>query len=125
MQYAAEKIEASGNKSVILCERGSCFGYRDLVVDFRNLQIMHELGYPVIFDATHSVMKMGAAGGKSSGNREYVGLLASAAVTAPISGLFLEVHDNPDQAPSDGANMLNISSFKELLKKICQIRACL
>lgn len=123
--YSAEKAMSSGNKNILLCERGTCFGYRDLVVDFRNFKIMSELGFPVVFDATHSVQNMGGAGGKSAGNREFIESLTLAACATNISALFLEVHEDPDNAPSDGPNMLQTETLRPLLEKICSIRAAL
>lgn len=122
MKFSAEKVASTGNEKILLCERGTCFGYRELIVDFRGLMIMKDLGYPVIFDATHSVQVMGGADGKSSGARKYVGSLAKAASAIGIDGLFLETHENPDQAPSDGPNMVPINEVKNLLEKICEIR---
>ena len=122
MQYCAEKVRSAGCKEIFLCERGSCFGYRELVVDFRGLLIMKELGYPVIFDATHSVQVMGGASGKSSGARQYVKPLAKAACAVGVDGLFVECHEDPERAPSDGKNMLAISNLKEFLDEICNIR---
>lgn len=123
LKYAVDKISSTnGNDQVLLCERGTSFGYRDLIVDFRNFQIMKDLGYPVVYDATHSVQIMGGAEGKSSGNRQYVCNLSAAAVAFGIDALFLEVHDNPDQAPSDGPNMINFKQFEDLLERVTKIR---
>lgn len=122
MQYAAEKV---ASKKVILCERGSCFGYRNLIVDMRSLIIMRSLGLPVVFDATHSVQIMGGAGGKSSGAREFVVPLAKAAVAVGIDALFLECHENPESAPSDGPNMLPMSEVEPTLKLLQRIREAL
>lgn len=122
MKYAAEKvIQAGSSQGVLLCERGSCFGYRDLVVDFRGLMMMRELGHPVVFDVTHSVQSMGGANGKSSGNRKYVRPLARAGVAFGVDALFLESHEDPDSAPSDGPNMLNFAMLKDLLNDIKKI----
>ena len=121
MRFAAEKVAAAGGNSVIFCERGSCFGYRDLIVDFRSLQMMADLGGPVVFDATHSVQSMGGAGGSSSGSREYVPLLARAAAGAGVSGIFIETHDRPDLAPSDGPNMIPLDQLGALLDSIKRI----
>lgn len=118
MGFAAEKVSSAGSGGVLCCERGTCFGYRDLVVDFRSLMIMRELGYPVVFDATHSVQQMGGAGGKSGGDRRYVSMLARAAVAVGIDALFLECHQDPDSAPSDGPNMLTLEMLKSLLKDL-------
>lgn len=115
MKYAADKIQEAGGKDVLLCERGACFGYRDLVVDFRSLMMMSNLGYPVVFDATHSVQVMGGNAGSSSGNREYVKPLARAAVAFGVNAVFLECHNNPDSAPSDGPNMIPLEQLEDLL----------
>ncbi|MCC6220396.1 MAG: 3-deoxy-8-phosphooctulonate synthase [Deltaproteobacteria bacterium] len=122
MQYVAEKaVVAGGADRVMLCERGTCFGYRDLVVDFRGLHVMRSLGYPVVFDATHSVQSMGGAGGSSSGKREYVPLLTRAAVAVGVDALFLECHENPDCAMSDGPNMIPISKLSSLLDVVTKL----
>ncbi len=118
MQFAAEKILSTGNEKVLLCERGSCFGYRELIVDFRGLEMMRGLGYPVVFDATHSVQVMGGAGGSSSGNRDMVPSLARAAVAVGIDALFLECHEDPDSAPSDGPNMIPLDQLAPLLEDL-------
>ena len=115
MVFVAEKAAATGNDQLLLCERGTMFGYRDLVVDMRSLSIMAETGYPVVFDATHSVQHPGGGGGKSSGERRFVPTLARAAVATGIAALFFEVHPDPDQAPCDGANMLPMAWLPELL----------
>lgn len=125
LKFAIEKIKFGGSDDIILCERGSCFGYRDLVVDFRNFKIMKDLGYPVLFDATHSVQKMGGANGKSCGSREFVGLLAKSSIIAGVNGLFLETHSDPDNALSDGPNMLNLDMFDILLSEVCKIKEIL
>jgi 2-dehydro-3-deoxyphosphooctonate aldolase (KDO 8-P synthase) len=122
MQLVAEKIASTGNRSVMLCERGASFGYRDLVVDLRSLAIMQRSGYPVIFDATHSVQSMGGAGGASGGLREFVPLLARGAVAAGINGIFIEAHNDPDCAPSDGACMVPFGQLRELLEALVRIR---
>jgi 2-dehydro-3-deoxyphosphooctonate aldolase (KDO 8-P synthase) len=113
MAYAADKVTAAGG-GALLTERGTTFGYRDLVVDFRGLVAMRAIA-PVVFDATHSVQQPGAAGGSSSGRREYVAPLARAAVAVGIDALFLETHPNPDEALSDGANMLALHDIEALL----------
>lgn len=118
MQYAADKVKGAGGSDILLCERGTSFGYRELVVDMRSLSVMRELGYPVVFDATHSVQIMGGGGGKSSGNRRYVSLLTRAAVAAGVDGLFIETHDNPDSAPSDGPNMIPLADLGALLRDV-------
>lgn len=121
MQYAVAKVESTGNKNIWLTERGSTFGYNNLVVDFRSFSILGRMGYPVIFDATHAV-QIPSLGGKSTGNREYVLPLARAAAAYGIDGLFTEVHPDPDNALSDGPNMLHLHDVPELLQSINSIR---
>ena len=125
MKHVAEKISAQGNSNIMLCERGTCFGYRDLVVDMRAIQTMKEIGYPVIFDATHSVASMGASiggsSGSSGGSPKFIQTLAKAAIAAGASGLFIECHQEPSSAPSDGASMLELDKMQELLEDICKI----
>ncbi len=115
MGPAAAKIAGTGNTRILLCERGSTFGYHNLVVDFRSLAIMARLGYPVIFDGTHSVQSPGGAGDRSGGDRAFVPLLVRAAMAAGCDGLFLETHPDPDRAPSDGPNMIPLSALPDLL----------
>jgi 2-dehydro-3-deoxyphosphooctonate aldolase (KDO 8-P synthase) len=115
MVHVVDKILAAGNEQILLTERGTCFGYNNLVSDFRSLEIMRRLGFPVIYDATHSVQLPGAAGASSGGERDMVPLLARAAVAAGVDGLFLEVHPNPDQARCDGPNSLALERLPELL----------
>ena len=122
MKFAAEKIASTGNKEIMLCERGSSFGYRDLVVDMRSLVVMSAIGYPVIFDATHSVQSLGGSGGSSGGNRSFVAPLIRAAVATGVDGLFVECHDNPDQAPSDGPSMVSLEQMPGLIESACKIR---
>jgi 2-dehydro-3-deoxyphosphooctonate aldolase (KDO 8-P synthase) len=122
MQFVAEKIASTGNKKILLCERGTCFGYRDLVMDPRNLIIMRETGYPAIFDATHSVQQMGGGSGSSGGSRHYVEALARAAVATGVDGVFIECHNDPDNAPSDGPCMLPLPRVAPLLEKLVRIR---
>lgn len=122
MRLVAEKIASTGNTKIMLCERGASFGYRDLVVDMRSLSIMRKTGYPVIFDATHSVQSMGGAGGSSGGSREFVPCLARAAVAVGIDGVFIEAHDSPDHAPSDGPSMVPFSELRALLESIVRVR---
>ena len=125
MRFAAEKIASTGNQRIMLCERGTSFGYRDLVVDMRSLEMMREIGYPVTFDATHSIQSPGGAGGASGGTRKFVRSLARGAAAVGIDGLFVECHDRPEAAPSDGACMLPLVEMKELLDSVCSIReAC-
>jgi 2-dehydro-3-deoxyphosphooctonate aldolase (KDO 8-P synthase) len=125
MQFAAEKVASNGNRNIFLCERGTTFGYRDLIVDMRSLLIMRQLGYPVVFDATHSVQQPGAASGASSGQRQFISALVRAAVAVGIDGLFIECHEEPARAPSDSASMLPLSELRSLLESACAIRAAL
>jgi len=120
-----KKIESTGNRSILITERGSCFGYNNLVSDFRSLGIMRELGYPVIYDATHSIQLPGGRGGSSGGQREFVSGLSRAAVAFGCDGLFLEVHPDPDNAPCDGPNMINLKELEKLLRQIKKIEAAL
>lgn len=115
MKHVAEKALAVGNKHIMVCERGTSFGYNNLVSDMRSLAVMRDTGCPVVFDATHSVQLPGGLGHASSGQREFVPVLARAAVAAGISGIFMETHENPDEAPSDGPNMWPLSKLEELL----------
>lgn len=122
MRFVAEKIASTGNNKIMLCERGTCFGYRDLVMDPRNLIIMRETGYPVIFDATHSVQQMGGGAGSSGGARQYVEALARAAVATGVDGVFMECHNDPDNAPSDGPCMLPLERVAPILERLLKIR---
>jgi 2-dehydro-3-deoxyphosphooctonate aldolase (KDO 8-P synthase) len=115
---AAEKIASTGNEKIILTERGASFGYQNLVVDMRSFPIMRKLGYPVVFDVTHSVQLPGGEGKSSGGQPEFIEPLARAGAAAGIDGMFLEVHDNPAKALSDGTNALPLAKFKALLQKI-------
>jgi 2-dehydro-3-deoxyphosphooctonate aldolase (KDO 8-P synthase) len=112
-----KKIESKGNRSILITERGACFGYNNLVSDFRSLAIMREFGYPVIYDATHSVQLPGGKGRCSGGQREFVAGLSRAAVAFGCDGLFLEVHPQPDKAPCDGPNMINLKELETLLEQ--------
>jgi len=116
-----KKIESVGNNSILITERGACFGYNNLVSDFRSLAIMREFGYPVIYDATHSVQLPGGKGNSSGGQREFVAGLSRAAVAFGCDGLFLEVHPDPDKAPCDGPNMIGLKELQGLLKQIRKI----
>ena len=118
MRHAADKVASTGNNQIVLTERGSSFGYNNLVVDMRSLRIMAETGYPVVFDATHSVQLPGAGGTASGGQPQFIEPLASAAVAVGVSGIFVEVHDCPEQALSDGANSLRLDLLPGLLKKL-------
>lgn len=119
VEQAALKVSASGNNKIIITERGACFGYGNLVSDMRSIPIIQGLGHPVVFDATHSVQLPGGAGKSSSGRREFVPVLAKSAIAAGADSLFMEVHHDPENALSDGANMLSISQVKHLLS-ICK-----
>ena len=121
MKNVIAKLEHFGSNQITLTERGASFGYNNLVVDMRSFPIMRSFGYPVIFDGTHSVQLPGGAGTKSSGQREFVKYLVRAAVATGIDGLFLEVHDNPEEALSDGANMVYLDKLEELLKEVLAV----
>ena len=116
--HAAEKVASTGNRQVVLTERGSSFGYNNLVVDMRGLRIMADAGWPVVFDATHSVQLPSGAGGVSGGQPQFIEPLASAAVATGISGIFVEVHDNPEKALSDGPNALRLDLLPRFLRKL-------
>ena len=118
MKNVAEKARATGNQNIMVCERGFSFGYNNLVSDMRSLVVMRETGCPVVFDATHSVQLPGGQGSSSGGQREFVSVLARAAIAVGISGLFMETHPNPEQALSDGANSLKLSEMKKLLEML-------
>ena len=113
-----EKIQSTKNENILITERGTSFGYNNLVSDFRSLEIMKKYQYPIIFDATHSVQEPGGFGQSSGGKREFIPVLAKAAVSVGIAGIFIETHDNPDNAPSDGPNMLHLKDLKELVLKL-------
>ncbi len=119
---ACEKVVSTGNKKILLTERGTMMGYNNLVVDFRNIVDMKDLGYPVVMDVTHSTQKPGGLGGSSGGSPEYAPYLARAASAVGVDGFFFEIHEEPQKALSDGANMLNLSQFEEILKQIISIR---
>ena len=121
MRNVVDKLHESGCDQLMLTERGASFGYHNLVVDMRSLPIMRSFGYPVVFDGTHSVQLPGCNGTSSSGNREYVEYLVRAAVGVGIDALFLEVHDNPEEALSDGANMVYLDKLEDLLKEALAI----
>ncbi len=121
MRQIVGKIESAGNKNILLTERGTSFGYNNLVSDFRALDIMRQTGYPVVFDATHSVQQPGGMGHASGGNREFIPLLSRCAVAAGIDGLFMETHPTPDKALSDGPNMWPLAGMEKLLKELAAI----
>lgn len=123
MKNVAAKIASTGNENIMLCERGASFGYNTLVSDMRALPIMAETGYPVIFDATHSVQQPGGLGTKSGGDRKMVPVLARAAVAVGVAGLFMETHQDPDNAPSDGPNMVKLADFPGVLEQLLEIDA--
>ena len=121
MANCAQKVEQSGNSNIMLCERGTSFGYNNLVVDMTGLVEMKKLGYPVIFDATHSVQKPGGKGTSTGGNREYVEYLAKAAIAVGVDGLFMETHPSPDEAWSDGPNMVVLDKMEAMLEKLIKV----
>ena len=122
MKNVVKKVESSDNTNILITERGTSFGYNTLISDMRSLDIMKdELSYPIIFDATHSVQSPGGQGDKSGGDRKFVPTLAKAAVSAGIAGVFIETHDDPDNAPSDGPNMLHIDDLEKLVFKLLEI----
>jgi 2-dehydro-3-deoxyphosphooctonate aldolase (KDO 8-P synthase) len=123
MKNVAEKLASTGNERIMLCERGTSFGYNTLVSDFRSLPVMAETGYPVVFDATHSVQQPGGLGATTGGDRKYVPVLAKAAVAVGCAMLFIETHEDPDNAPSDGPNMVPINELEGLLKMLKNIEA--
>lgn len=123
MANAVNKIRAAGNRNLMLCERGFALGYNNLVVDMRSLPVLHSLGCPVIFDATHSVQLPGGAGGSSGGQREFIPPLARAAVAAGIDGIFMEVHPQPEKALCDGPNSMPLNRVETLLKTLLKIHA--
>jgi 2-dehydro-3-deoxyphosphooctonate aldolase (KDO 8-P synthase) len=122
MKNVVTKLESAGAKNILLTERGTSFGYNTLVVDFRSLPQMRELGYPVVFDATHSVQMPGGQGNKSGGQRQFVPYLAKAAAAVGIDALFMEVHENPEVALSDGPNMIPLAKLETILKQILSVR---
>ncbi len=121
MRHVVEKARATGNDRIMVCERGVSFGYNNLVSDMRSLAVMRETGCPVVFDATHSVQLPGGQGDRSGGQREYVPVLARAAVAVGVAGLFMETHPNPDQALSDGPNAWPLGKMRDLLETLVQI----
>ncbi len=118
IHHAAEKVASQGNRRVVLTERGSSFGYNNLVVDMRGLKVMADAGWPVVFDATHSVQLPGGGGAASGGQPQFIEPLASAAVAVGVSGIFVEVHDHPEQALSDGPNALRLSLLPAFLRRM-------
>ena len=125
MGYAVEKVRQSGNDKVMLTERGSMFGYQDLVVDYRNIAVMHKFNVPVILDVTHSLQQPNQSSGITGGQPELIGLIAKAGVAAGADGIFMEVHPEPSKAKSDGANMLRLDMTEKLLKQLVRIKEAL
>jgi 2-dehydro-3-deoxyphosphooctonate aldolase (KDO 8-P synthase) len=122
MKFAVDKIYTAGNKKVMLTERGTTFGYQDLVVDYRNIPIMQSHGVPVIMDVTHSLQQPNQASGITGGNPQLIGTIAKAAIAAGVDGIFIETHPDPSKALSDGANMLKLELLESLLEKLVQLR---
>ena len=118
MENVAAKIASTGNENILLCERGTSFGYNTLISDFRALPIMARIGYPVVFDATHSVQQPGGQGTSSGGQREFAPVLARAALAVGVAAVFIETHPDPDRAPSDGPNMIPLSGMPALLARL-------
>ena len=125
INHVVEKITSTGNKQILLTERGTMFGYNNLVVDFRSFQEMQKTGFPVIFDVTHSIQLPGGAGKSSAGQRDYAPMLARAAVAAGVHGIFMEVHQDPDRALCDGPNSLKLEKLEDLLTQLKTIRKSL
>lgn len=121
MKHVANKLEESGNSNIMLCERGTSFGYNTLVVDMTGIIEMKKIGYPVVFDATHSVQKPGGRGSSTGGNSDYIEPLAKAAIAVGADALFFEVHPNPNDALSDGPNMVKLSDFEDLLQRVLDV----
>lgn len=121
MENVAKKISESGNENIMLCERGASFGYNTLVSDMRSLPIMAKTGYPVIYDATHSVQQPGGLGGSSGGDRTMVPVLARAAIAVGVAGVFMETHQDPDNAPSDGPNMVKLEDMANVLETLVKL----
>jgi 2-dehydro-3-deoxyphosphooctonate aldolase (KDO 8-P synthase) len=125
MAFAAKKVSDSGNQRVMLTERGTTFGYEDLVVDYRSIPIMQETGYPVLLDCTHALQKPNQSSGVTSGQPEFIETLAKCGIVAGANGLFIETHPDPQNAKSDGANMLNLSNLEPLIQKLVTIKKAL
>lgn len=125
MKNVVQKLEDCGNRNIMVCERGTSFGYNTLVVDMTGIIELKKLGYPVVMDATHSVQKPGGQGTSTGGNREYVEPLAKAAIAVGADALFFEVHPDPDHALSDGPNMVRLDEFEDMLRRILKIREAL
>lgn len=121
IRYAIEKVESTGNQSILVTERGTCFGYRNLISDFRSIPIMRDFGYPVIYDATHSVQLPGERGERSGGERRFVFTLARCAIAACADGIFMEVHEDPERALCDGENSVYLKDVERILKTLKEI----
>ncbi len=121
MANVIKKLEDSGNKKILITERGASFGYNTLVSDMRSIPIMSKFGFPIVFDATHSVQQPGGMGERSGGQREFVPHLSRAAIAVGVGAIFIETHDDPDNAPSDGPNMVPLNEIKDLLKRLVEI----
>ena len=121
MANVVDKIARAGNRNILLTERGASFGYNTLVSDMRSLPILAKTGYPVVFDATHSVQQPGGLGGRSGGQREFVPVLARAAVAIGVAAVFMETHQDPDKAPSDGPNMMPLNTLREVLQLLIEL----
>ena len=122
MKFAVDKVRKTGNNKIILTERGTTFGYQDLVVDYRNIPMMQAHGVPVVMDCTHSLQQPNQTSGVTGGNPKLIGTIAKAAVAVGVEGLFIETHPDPSMALSDGANMLQLDLLEDLLKKLLKIR---
>jgi 2-dehydro-3-deoxyphosphooctonate aldolase (KDO 8-P synthase) len=122
MKFAVEKIRRTGNEKIILTERGTTFGYQDLVVDYRNIPIMQSHGVPVVMDCTHALQQPNQTTGVTGGNPQMIGTIAKAAIATGADGLFIETHPDPAKALSDGANMLRLELLKDLLQELIKIR---
>ena len=118
MKHVAKKIATTGNTNIMLCDRGTSFGYNNLVNDFRSIPIMAETGYPIVFDATHSVQLPGGQDGSSGGQRKFIPMLAQAACAVGVAAIFMETHQDPDNAPSDGPNMIPVTEIESVLTKL-------
>lgn len=125
MGFAVQKVQQSGNDKVMLTERGSMFGYQDLVVDYRNISAMQKFGVPVVLDVTHSLQQPNQSSGVTGGQPEMIGLIAKAGIAAGADGIFMETHPNPSQAKSDGANMLCLDKVEDLLRQLVRIKEAL
>jgi 2-dehydro-3-deoxyphosphooctonate aldolase (KDO 8-P synthase) len=121
MRHAIDKVRSTGNDRILVTERGASFGYNNLVVDMRGLAVMQEFGVPVILDVTHSLQLPGGEGKRSGGQPQYIETLARAGVAAGVDGIFMEVHDKPSRALSDGANSLDLKRFKPLIERLCDL----